>query len=108
MTSNIYSHLDLEELLDIIEKVDRILLVRESFEQLPPLSRVPIRLNVWAQDFNYQLNRLSTIKEEMVNEVREKCGNLGNGHEWKEDHVEIKNGEEMRKIIYCDRCLQMK
>jgi len=103
-----YSHLDLDEMLDIIEKVKHILLIKEGFEQLQTLSCLPYNLNVWCQDFNYQLEKLSTLKDDLVNNSREKCGNLAGGHEWKDDHVEIRNGEEMRKITYCDRCLKMK
>lgn len=102
------SHVDFEDLLDIIARVESILLVKESFDQLPPVGKLPIRLSVWAQDFNYQLSRLSIIKEELVNEARSKCDSLPGGHIWKDDHIEMKHGEEMKKITYCDRCSQMK
>jgi len=105
------NNLELKEIIGVIDKLNSILASEQTLNEcisLCRLTRLPLRLQVWAQDYKYQLNRLESIKEDLAKQARTKCGLSSEGHEWVQDHIETRNGEEMKKITYCSRCEAMK
>ena len=107
MKPDLNNNLDLDELLEVISQLNTILssdLTLNECISTCRLTRLPLRLQVWAQDYKYQLSRLETIRDELVSQATSSCGNSKEGHQWTEDFIELKNGDKMQKIIYCSKC----
>lgn len=107
MQSDLNNNLELDELLEVINQLNVILVSEQALNYCINLchrTRLPLRLQVWAQDFKYQLRRLESIKDDLVKLSVFKCCDSKGGHQWTEDYIELKNGEKMQKITYCSKC----
>lgn len=107
MKPDLNNSLDLDELLEVINNLNTILSSEQTLNECTStchLTRLPLRLQVWAQDYKYQLSRLKSIRDELVGQATSKCGNSKEGHQWTEDFIELNNGDKMQKIIYCSKC----
>jgi len=96
-----------DENLSLLNYIEHILASEQYLDEcmgVLQMTRLPLRLQVWAQDYKYQLSRLQSIKDDIFRVATSQCGDSCQGHNWREDHIETKNGEEMKKIVYCSRC----